>query len=391
MAMLPPPSPPASTVRDPRGRDARQPWQIPLAGWRDVVLRWLFWRLSPTLSVTAAGVAFFGTLALFPGLVVVAAVYGLLFDVGDVINQLEALSGVAPQVVVEALSQRLRDLAVQDGGVLGTGLVLGLLAGLWGASRGGRGIIEGLNLAYGEVERRTPFSKVGLGVLLTVAGTGIVLLSLIAVAAGPAVAGMVGLERVVALLPLRWLVLTVSLFSAIILLFRLGPCRRAARWTWLMPGAAFATAGWMAASWGFSAWVSRFGDFDATYGTLGTFAVLMLWLYVGSQVILAAAALNCELERQTCQDTSIGGEDPQGSRAAWAADSVGPRPAGLVALILGREPQALLDDGSGPAESVSPSRKAPVGLRDATGATAKPRDKRPRKRDRHRAEREPRR
>lgn len=339
-----------------RGRRANAPWQLPLAGWRDALLRLLFWRMTPAWSVSAAGVAFFATLALFPGLVAVASVYGLVFELEDMLRHVEGLRAIAPPDVVEVLAGRVEALEAQGSGTLGVGLAVAVLSALWGASRGTRAMMEGLNLVYGEVERRNPVRKGLLGLALSTLSALLVVAALALSAGIPAVMGLLGIDDLPGLGPVRWLVLATLILAVSALQFRLAPCRSHPRWVWVLPGALSTTVGLLLGSWAFAAWSTRFADLEATYGALGTVAVLMLWLYLGAYVVLLSGGLNAELERQTEQDTTSGPPAPAGERGAWAADSLGLRPARLRNLVLRRGPLALDDEGrAGPSPEPPPA------------------------------------
>lgn len=104
--------------------------------------------------------------------------------------------------------------------------------------------------------------------------------------------------------------------------YRYGPDRRDAQWSWLTPGSLFTSICWMAITFGFGIYLANFGNYDATYGSLGAAMVLLTWLYLSAYVLLLGAELNCELEKQTERDTTTGAERPLGTRGAYAADTV---------------------------------------------------------------------
>jgi membrane protein len=106
-------------------------------------------------------------------------------------------------------------------------------------------------------------------------------------------------------------------------LYRFGPSRRAAQWTWLSVGAVVATLLWIAGSALFSWYLSNFADYNATYGSLGAGIGLMMWLWLTSIAILIGAEINAEIEHQTARDTTVGRPKPLGSRGAVMADTVG--------------------------------------------------------------------
>ena len=106
-------------------------------------------------------------------------------------------------------------------------------------------------------------------------------------------------------------------------LYRFAPSRREPKWKWVSWGAVFATAFWLFASAAFSYYVSKFGAYDAMYGSLGAVIVLLLWFWMSALIVLVGAMLNAEAEHQTLRDTTIGQPKPLGARGAHMADTVG--------------------------------------------------------------------
>ena len=115
----------------------------------------------------------------------------------------------------------------------------------------------------------------------------------------------------------RWPVMFVILLAALGLLYRFGPSRRAARWEWLSVGTLAASLLWIAGSSLLSWYLSNFGNYDATYGSLGAAIGLMMWMWMSAVIVLCGAELNSEIEHQTARDSTVGGP----SRSAPAAPS----------------------------------------------------------------------
>ena len=123
------------------------------------------------------------------------------------------------------------------------------------------------------------------------------------------------------------------------LLYRYGPDRSHAKWTWLTPGSFIATALWLVATALFGLYVSSFGNYNATYGSLGAVIVLLFWLWLSAWVFLLGAELNSQLERRTAKDTTTGPPAPPGQRGAAVADHAGsdvPSPEVRDALAEGK-------------------------------------------------------
>ena len=85
----------------------------------------------------------------------------------------------------------------------------------------------------------------------------------------------------------------------------------------------FAAIGWIAVSVAFSWYLSRFADYNATYGSLGAVIGLMMWMWISTSVVLVGAELNSEIEHQTARDSTVGADKPLGARGAVMADTVG--------------------------------------------------------------------
>jgi membrane protein len=116
----------------------------------------------------------------------------------------------------------------------------------------------------------------------------------------------------------------VVLTIALTILYRFGPSRRAARWEWLGVGTLAASLLWIAGSAALSWYLSNFGNYDATYGSLGAAIGLMTWMWMSAIIVLLGAELNSEIEHQTAVDSTIGHPKPMGVRGAVMADTLGP-------------------------------------------------------------------
>jgi membrane protein len=135
--------------------------------------------------------------------------------------------------------------------------------------------------------------------------------------------GFVAQEQAGLLPLLRWPALFVLLMAGLAVLYRFGPSRRQAKWRWLSVGSVFAALTWIAVSVAFSWYLSRFADYNATYGSLGAVIGLMMWMWISTTVVLVGAELNSEIEHQTARDSTVGPAKPLGARGAVMADTVG--------------------------------------------------------------------
>jgi len=311
-----------------RGRSAASPTQIPARGWWDILKRTQKEISSDNVSLLAAGVAFYAILAIFPALIAIITVYGLVANPENVATQIESFTGGLPEETRTLLEDQLTQITATSGGGLGFGLVLSLLGVLYSASGGVAALITGLNLAYDEKETRGFLKLRGLALLLTVGAIVTVVVALGLVAVLPGVIDLIGLgsigQTVVNIG--RWPVLALLILVAIGVLYRYGPDRDNPRWRWVSWGSLIAVVLWLIASAAFSFYASNFGSYNKTYGALAGVIILLFWLYLTAFIILAGAELNAEMEHQTVRDTTEGPEVPMGERRATVADTVGEAP-----------------------------------------------------------------
>lgn len=304
-------------AHDDRGREATSPTEIPPRGWKDVLARTFAEAKQDQLTLLAAGVAFFGLLALVPGLFALVSIYGLVADPADVTRHVDDLLGTAPSEVREFVSQQLESVTGTDEGAAGLSAALGVLVALWSASSGMKHLLDALNAAYDEVEGRGMLKVRALSLGFTVGAVVFVLGAVVVITVVPElVPGPLAL--------LRWPLLGAAFVGALAVLYRYGPSRDNPEWHWTTPGALVATALWLVASGLFSLYTSSFASYNETYGSLGGVVVVMLWLFITAAVVLLGAELDAELERQTTHDTTEGRDRPMGQREAYAADTVGP-------------------------------------------------------------------
>jgi membrane protein len=313
-------------AREPgRGRQAESPWQIPWAGWKDVLLRTYQQIGEDRLLAVAAGVVFYGLLAIFPAVAALVSVYGLFATPATIADHLTLASGVLPQDGLDIMREQITRLTTGSGSKLGLGFLVGLAIALWSANAGMKAIMDALNVVYEEKEKRG-FIKLNLvSLAFTLAGIGSLLLALGAVVALPIAFNYLGLQSITdALLRFaRWPILLLVILIGLAVLYRYGPSRREPQWRWITPGSVFAAVTWLISSTLLSWYLASFANYNATYGSLGAGIGMMMWLWISSIVILLGAQLNSEIEHQTAHDTTIRGDKPLGKRRAVMADTVG--------------------------------------------------------------------
>ena len=311
-----------------RGREATTPLAIPPKGWWDIVRRVAAKVVAQNASILAAGVSFYAMLALFPALGAIVATYALIADPGDVAENFSGLSDFLPPDVANIIDDQLMTLA-DNQQTLGFRLVLGILFAIWSARRGVDALVRAVTVAYDERETRGIIHMNALTYALTLGAVMLLVTTIALLVALPATLAWLPPQSTLVTLSVewgRWVIFFGVVMFALGVLYRFAPPRRSARWRWLSPGAVVATLLWIAGSAGFSYYVTNFGSYNETYGTLGAIIVLLLWFFLTAYAIVLGAALNAEMEHQTVRDTTVGGPQPMGERGAFVADTLGEVP-----------------------------------------------------------------
>ncbi len=237
------------------------------------------------ISLLAAGLSYYGMLAVVPGLIAVVSIYGLIADAGDVAGVIDKIGSAAPAEVTALLEGQLTDIIDVPAAGLGISAAVSLLVALWAASSGTKALLRGVNAAFGlnEARRGLRLRLVSLG--LTAGLVVFVVIAVLAVSVSPT-----WLDGVLS--ALQWLLVFVIASAGLSLLYRFGPAQRPPGWRMWSLGALAAAIGWLGASYGLGQYVTRFGSFNETYGALGAVIVTMLWLFVSGFAVLAGAVLD---------------------------------------------------------------------------------------------------
>src|SRR3954468_2445303 len=151
------------------GRSARAPTEIPKTGWRDILVRVKTEIGSDHVTLVSAGLAMYALLAVFPGLAAAVAIYGLFASPAQVLEHMQAFSGILPPGTWDIFKTQLQTVASQAQGSLTVAAASGLLIALWGARSGMASLMVATNIAYAETEKRGFFRQIFLSLLFTVA------------------------------------------------------------------------------------------------------------------------------------------------------------------------------------------------------------------------------
>lgn len=306
-----------------RGRNARKPSDIPAKGWWDILKRVKSEISSDHVSVVAAGVAFFGLLAIFPAIAAVISIAGFFLDPADVAGQLDSLATLLPESAASIIQSQITAVTGGDETATGLAALFGILIAFYGATKGMLTLMEGMNVAYDEDETRGVVKLYATGAALTLFLIFGILIALGVILILPVVLDVVPLpDEVTTIISwAQWPVLAVLTMFGLAVVYRFGLARENPEWRWVSPGAVVATLLWLAGTVAFSIYAQNFGRYNETYGTIGGVIILLTWLWISAYIVLAGAELNSEMEHQTRKDTTTGPDLPQGQRGAIKADT----------------------------------------------------------------------
>jgi len=249
----------------------------------------------------AAGVVFYGLLALFPAITAFVSSYALFAKAATVGEHLNALAELMPEGAFSVVQEQVGRIVSSTTGGLSFAFAFGLAFAIWSANAGVKAIIDALNIVYGVKDRRSFLALNAVALLFTVGSIVAALIIVGAVVVTPlalSVATRYGfITQVETLLPLlRWPFVWLLMMTALSILYRFGPDRDRPRWQWLSAGTVAAVAVWTLGSAALSLYLSDFADYDATYGTLGAGIGLMMWLWISAIAVLIGAEINSVIE-----------------------------------------------------------------------------------------------
>jgi membrane protein len=254
------------------------------------------------LTDWAAALTYFSVLAIFPALIVLVSILGL---VGESATQplIDNLGTVAPGPAKEIFTSAIENLQ-GDQGAAGVLFVIGLLGALWSASGYVAAFMRASNAIYDIEEGRPIWKTLPVRVSLTLVLLTLLAISTIAVVLTGGVAEKVGdlvglgSTAVTVWNIAKWPVLLVVVSFMFALLYWAAPNVKHPGFRWISPGGVLAVVGWLIASGGFALYVSNFGSYNKTYGALGGVVVFLVWLWISNIMILLGAEFNAELERE---------------------------------------------------------------------------------------------
>jgi membrane protein len=297
-----------------RGRRAPDsPTQLAARSWWGVLKRTISEFRSDNLSDWAAALTYYSVLALFPMLIVLVALLGLVGQEHTVDTLISSLQNAGLDSLANGVKQPLREVVSHKAGA-GAFLGFALAGSLWSASGYIGAFTRAANAIY-DVEEGRPFWKrrplqvlmtLGVVLLLALVSVALVLTGSLAVAVGDAIG--VGRDAVRVWSIAKWPVLLVVVGTMFALLYYVAPNVRQPRFRWITPGGVLAVLLWVAASAGFGVYIAHLGSYDRTYGALAGVIVFLVWMWITNVAILLGAEFDAELLRERERMPGVGFE-----------------------------------------------------------------------------------
>lgn len=296
-------------------RAARNPTDLSARSWGAVLGRTFHEFRDDNLTDWAAALTYYGVMSLFPMVLVLVALLGLVGQYPQTSDSLlRIINDIGPSSAVDTFRKPIQGIVQSKGGA-GALFGVGLLASLWSAS-GYIGAFMRANNAIYEVEEGRPFWKLRplqvavtlfVVLLITVAAIGIVVTGPVARAVGNQVG--LGSQAVTVFNIAKWPVIVLMLLITVGILYYVAPNVRQPSFPWITPGGVLALVVWAVASAGLAFYAAEFGSYQKTYGTLGGVILFLVWLWVSNLALLLGAELNAELERGRELDAGLPAED----------------------------------------------------------------------------------
>ncbi|WP_410633008.1 YihY/virulence factor BrkB family protein [Amycolatopsis sp. cmx-4-83] len=298
---MPPPTEQEVAMVARREREPEGPGELSKRSWGAVLKRTVKQFGRDNLTDWAAALTYYGVLSLFPGVIVLTALLGLLGP-DKIQTVIDNVGQVVPGQGKDVLIGAIKELAGSRG-LAGPLAIIGLLGALWSASGYVGAFMRASNAIYGMPEGRPVWKVVPIRVLLTIGIVVLLALCALGVVATGSVArrlgDLIGLGSTGVLVweIAKWPVIALLVSVAFALLYWVGPNVRQPGFKWLTPGGLLAVLLWVLASAGFALYVANFGSYNKTYGSLAGVIVFLVWLWISNLAVLLGAELDAELAR----------------------------------------------------------------------------------------------
>ena len=260
--------------------------------WKSTANRTLKEIKDDRVTLIGAGMAYYLFLALFPAVIALVGVLGLIDAPSSVIRSMEeSVRNTLPAGARDIIGTAIGNADATRESASGVAAFVGIAVALWSASSGMVALQRGLNVAYDVTEERK-FVKARLVAFALIIAIGLL---------GGVPSPIFTFGESTFFVVLGWILTVVAVMVLFSVFYYLGPNRESPRWTWVSAGGIVGALLWLIVSAGFFFYVNAFNSYGKTYGTMAGVVVLILWLYLTSLTVLIGGELNAELERQAAQ------------------------------------------------------------------------------------------
>ena len=284
-------------------RGPETPTDLPKRTWWMTLKRTFREFQDDNLTDWAAALTYYAVLSVFPALIALISMVGLVADPATITRVLtDTISQLGPTSAVETFKGPIESITANSS-TAGLGLIIGLAGALWTASGYVGAFMRASNAIY-EIEEGRPFYKLRplqilvtliLELMLAIVVLGLIVSGPLATAIGNAVG--VGDTALTIFNIAKWPLLLVIVAVMLAVLYYAAPNAKLPGFKWISPGSVLAVAIWILASAAFAFYVANFGSYDKTYGTLGGVITFLVWMWITNLAVLFGAELNAELER----------------------------------------------------------------------------------------------
>jgi membrane protein len=311
-------------------------WRLGGLTWKTLGKRVISEIQSDDVFGRAAQLAYYFLLALFPLLLFLTSVIGLLLGSGTGVRHslFAYLSRVLPGSASNLVDSTMYEVSASSGGGKVT---FGLLAALWAASNGMGAITNALNAAYNVKESRPWWKQRLIAISLTLVLSVLIISALVLLLYGGKIASQIAVTYgfseafTTGWKFLQWPLVLAFMLLSFSLIYYFAPDLREQKWVWITPGSMIGVALWLLVSFGFKLYLHFFDSYSKTYGTLGAVIILMLWLYFTGAAILIGGEVNSEIENAAAEagdpQAKVKGEKTAGEKRGKSVDDGNPATA----------------------------------------------------------------
>jgi membrane protein len=293
---------PDHTTHAPTPDVAETPTDLPKKSWVSVLKRAVGQIKEDELTDRAAALTYYGVQAIFPGLLVLVSILGLL---GHSTTQtlIDNLGQVAPGSV-KSFIQTIISNSQKQKATAGIAGIVGIVLALWSASGYVSAFMRSANAVYGIGEGRPIWKTAPTRLLITLFTVVALVVGLVIVVATGSIATQIGKTLGIgsSLITVweiaKWPVLLVIFIAVLAVLYGAGPNVKHGGVKWISPGAVLAVVIWLIASALFAFYVANFSSYNKTYGSLATVIVFLVWLWISNLAILLGVEFDAELEHE---------------------------------------------------------------------------------------------